>query len=612
MRYFVQIDLKKQLVNSFSFKNTVIKEFLTNENYFSPEKYLSVTTLSYDRNVAGLLEKNWHNPIYNDNEYFLFVGGSVLYRNKLIETNNYAPSPADICKIILKYGDGHYEYLKGNYYIIFLEKANMEISIFSSPMFMHPAFFALKEGAFTFSNSLEALSEQNKLTIDNQGLVEFSLFDHCINGRTLYNELKSIQGGTCTILNKNGYNTKTVYDITKWYSPNPISKKQALIQIQKSLKTSISAWINSTDKFNVSLTGGFDGRLNFSFIEESQYYRLVTRSYGLKGSSQITIPNAIAHKLGFKSEPIYLDGKFEERISELGLKSIFITGGISGFNRAMYPYAYNIMKDFSRSCMLGQCDMIRPLFNNPAGVVFNEFSDAIFFEDFNSFKNKYYSFRENSFIDKSYYTDEIMNNIYNEVKNCYIIPYKNLSVNLRYYFFMLKESLMKYWHTEFHLVDIFVDDYVSFADLDYLEQLFNSKYAGIYKGLLAKSQFARKSPHDLYVDLMSLNNNKLNYIKNDRNIKPGWLKFGMLGWLFSAFHKKMYSIKKNKNDTFDAENWFRKFIEQNQGEILKSNSVFNEKTVKEFINVVNSDQGMTYRFNRMVSLKLWLQKSGIQ
>lgn len=613
MRYFIAINLDKKQNNNFAFKKLSIYEYLKVENNQILDDYINIATLNYLRDKPGLLEQNWDNPVFNNSDYCLFIGGSILYRNK-IDSKRIAPSPEEVFNILIDSGNDHYNYFKGNYYLLLLDKKLMFINIYSSPMFMHPAFYSITNNQFIFSNSIEAINSYTDLTLDKQGLVEFSLFDHCLFDRTIYNEVKSIQGGTLLEFKNGKVNYILIYDIAKkWYTKQPKSRKESLPAIQKSLKKSISSWSKCAGKFNISLTGGFDGRLNLSFIDKAQYPNLISRNYGMKGSSQINIPNEISKKLGFENGPIYLDDDFEQKMPDLGLKSILLTGGITGFNRAMYPYAYNKMKDFSRSCLLGQCDMIRPLKNNPAGVVFNDFSNSIFFETFENFKGHYNKFATTSFINKSLYTEEIMHNIYNAIKTSYIESYNNLPEKLQFYFFLLKESLMKYWQTEFHLVDIFVDDYVSFGDLDYLELLFDSKYAGIYKGLLAKNQLFRKSPHDLYVDLMSLNNNRLNFIKNDRNIKPGWLKYGKPGWLFAAIMKKYNDISKDKNpnDTFNAEKWFKIFTDTQKANILEEKKEFNIINLKTYLEKENLDSGMYYRFNRMVSIKLWLSKSGI-
>lgn len=612
MRFFLSIDLNKNINKAYSFQNTVIAKHLKIEKKYNPDQNINLTTLFYERQKPGLIEKNWNSPFYNDGQYFIFTAGSVLYRNTY-KNDQSVPDPKEILAILLEYGDDHYKVIKGNYYLVFLDKSEMKVSIYSSPMFMHPAFYSYIDNNLIVSNYIESFKEYIPLSIDEQGIVEFSLFDHSIYNRTIYKEIQNIPGGHLITFQNYQIECHIVYDIARWFTSRPKSREDSLILIKNTLNASLNDYINNTDLFNISLTGGFDGRLNFSFIDEADYPRLQAMSYGMRGSKQISVPETISKKLGFNYKPVFLDDNFESAYSELGHASIDLTCGVTGFNRAVYPYAYNIIKDYSRSCIIGQCDMIRPLYNNPAGAIFNDFSHAIFFDDFNSFKQNVLNFSCKAFIEKDWFTEKIIKNIYDEIEERYIKNYLYLNKKLQFYFFMLKESIMKYWHTEFHLVDIFVDDYVSFADLDYLELLFASEYAGIYKGLLANNQFERRKGQDLYVDLMSINNNKLNNFYLDRGFKPSWLKYGTSGWLGAAVAKKIKSsmTASKYNDTFNTERWSSLFYKQNQDHILSNSYYFNMYNIKKSIKEAQNDNGNSYRFNRAISLKLWLEKLGL-
>lgn len=609
MRYVVSINFNKEQVKSYSFREEEISKFLTKEQTFNPESYIQITTINYEREKAGMIEKNWQEPFYNDQKHFIFIGGYILFRNNLNKENKI-PTPKEILDFILKYGDEHYKYLKGLYYVLILDKKKSKATIYSSPMFMHPAYFFYKKDLIVFTNYLSAIKHYFSITIDQQSLLEYLLFDHCIHTRTIYKEVKLIPGGHSIQFENGGVTERLDYDVSYWFNENPIKRKDALDGINNTLKNAIYQYLGHTDTFNISLTGGFDGRLNFSFIEKNLYPRLHAFSYGKKGSMQLIIPERISEKLGFRYKPIILDEEFERYYSNLGLLSIYLTCGITGFNRAVYPYSYNIIKNFSRSCIVGQCDMIRPLYNNPAGVIFNEHSNSIFFSDYYNFKEKVMNFWVKSIVNMDLFNENYLQNIYEEILMRYINPYKHLSNKLRFYFFLLKESLMKYWHTEFHLVDIFVDDYVPFSDLDYLELLFNSEYAGIYKGILAKNQFQRRKGQDLYIDLMRMNNDSLNKFYNDRGFKPEWLKYGTLGWLLSGIAKKFNNFKKRKvtNDTFSPIRWSKIFYQDNFEIINKPSDIFITNEFIKRLKENNNDLENHYRFNRLLSTKIWLNK----
>jgi len=273
----------------------------------------------------------------------------------------------------------------------------------------------------------------------------------------------------------------------------------------------------------------------------------------------------------------------------------------------MYPYGYGKVNDFSRNCILGQCDMIRPLYTNPAGAIFNSFSHEIFYNnDPRNFLEACLKISRSGFLTESLFSEEITNKIYQSIRKAYIQPYSELSNDERYYFFLMKESMLKFWHTECHLVDLFVNDFISFSDLDYLEVLSQSEYFGLYKGIFASNQFKRRNGQDLYADLMHLNNDDLNEIIVDRLYKPKWIRKGLPGYFMIALGKIKANYRKRKmgNDTFAGAEWSELFYREFESEIKKDVMFFNSENLK---NKCPYSENNTYRYDRHISLKLWLQ-----
>ena len=535
-----------------------------------------------------------------------------MYRLSEIEKiGKVVPTPKEVFEIIIREGDNHYQYLKGSYYILLFIKSKGHVIIYSSPMFLFPVFFTFKSGFLVFSNILEfVLKEINPIEINEQGLVEFALFDHPIGMNTIYKDVYSMTGGSRIDINENQVKETVAYDIAKWIHKKPKSRRETLLEINNILNRVINNYQSNVKKFNISLTGGFDGRLNFSIIKPQDYNRLQAFSYGKSGSLQLSVPIEISKKMRFKYKAVKLDDEFVHQYAELGYETIMLTGGLTPFMRANYLYGYGKIKDFSRNCILGQCDMIRPLFTNPAGSIFNKYSHDIFYKKNKSdFLNDYSQLKEKSFLKSDLFTTEMAEMIYQNVKNRYITNYSQFNDNERYFLFLYKESMMKFWNTECHVVDLLVDDFISFADLDYLEALSSSEYFGLYKGIFAANQFRRRRAHDLYIDLMSINNNKLNNFKTDRFFKPKWLKYGFLG-LIVAYYGKYLSKKRNKklgNDTFGGVNWSKTFYDRYQSEISRESKIFNLRNIS---NKLCSDDS-TYRLNRHLSLKLWFDYIGI-
>jgi hypothetical protein len=566
-------------------------------------------TYAYETNDKSIVEANWDKPFYFNDEYFLFIGGHVFYRiNEADLTGKYIPSPEEVLKIILRLDGNHFIALKGNYHIVLFNRKTRSVSIYSSPLSLYPAWYFKEDGRLTISNMMESLLKMKKeVLVDTRGLIEFSIFDHYIGAGTLYKDIFQLESGHKITISENEETKVMFYDISKWKTNKLLGRKESLYKIDSVLKRHISEFTGSVRKFNISLTGGFDGRLNFSFIDKQDYPRLQAFSYGMKGSLQIQIPESISRKLDFRYKGVFLGDDFKERYTNLGMNSILFSGGVTPFIRAMYPYGYGNVNDFSHNCILGQCDMIRPLYTNPAGAIFNSFSHDIFYNnDPRKFIDSSLKISKSGFLTENLFTEEIIYNIYQSIRNAYIQPYPELSNNERYYFFLMKESMLKFWHTECHLVDLFVNDFISFSDLDYLEVLSHSEYFGLYKGIFASNQFKRRNGQDLYADLMHLNNDDLNEIIVDRLYKPKWIRKGLPGYFMIALGKIKANYRKRKmgNDTFAGAEWSELFYREFESEINKDVMFFNSENLKNKWPYYDNN---TYRYDRHISLKLWLQ-----
>jgi len=604
MRFYARFSLSKniKLIEPFS-KPDWVPKVLQHHRFFVSENY-SIDCFMYEISKPSIVEQNWENPIFETDSYLLFVAGSVYFR--LAERDvpgDYVPRPKEIFDMVIKNKENIHTRLKGNFYLVLYHKDSCSVEIYSAPLAVNPAWYTIKDGVLHVSNIVESLIQtRGGLDFDPRGLYEFSLFDHCLKDRTIYKEIFMLEGGKKLQIDHQSVIKRDSYDINKWFTNNPAKRSESLDKIDYALKRHIGEFTRSSEQYNTSLTGGYDSRLNLAYIPEKDYSRMQTLSYGKAGSNQLKIPYLIASKLGFAHNGVVLGDDFQSNYANLGMQSILYSGGVSPFIRAMYPYAYGKVASFSRSCMLGQCDMIRPLsISQPAGAIYNDFSFNVFF----SHGEEEFKKIASDLISTGYINPELLSGvnpqeIYHDIVNEHLNTYSDMDIKSKYWFFLYKESMLKFWHTECHLVDIFVNDFISFSDLDYIEALTASKYCGIYKGLFETRNYKKLGAHDIYVDLMAINNDKLNYIISDRFYKPMWYKYTPIGHLFIAYGKfKQTHYRKQGNDTFMGNQWHHLFIDAHKGIIDARDSIIN-------LNRHPYNSESDYRKNRFISLKIWL------
>jgi len=579
------------------------------EQFSYKSRNATITTYTYEISKPSIVEQNWNYPIYENDNHLLFIGGSVYYRNTQSKIHHkYVPMPREIYDMLVSHGNNIYDHIKGDYYLVLYSKQSRKVQIYVSPFALYPAWYTIDKGVLYVSNILELLVKiKGDINFDNRGLIEFAMFDHCIGGRTIYENVKMFEGGYSYEFVGAAHTKKICYDIADWYHEKPLSMADSLHSIDYNLKKHINEFSKSCNKYQVSLTGGYDGRLNFAYISDNDYNHMNTFSYGMNGSLQIEIPKMVTRKIGATHNAVYLGRDFEDKFSNLGFDTIKMSGGLTPYNRAMYPYAYEQASAFSRNLILGQCDMIRPLSDHqPAGAIYNEFNKSIFFSNNpKEFVNRYNELKKTGFLKASVYQGVSPEEIYNDIYKRYISPYGHFNMKQKFYFFLYKEAMLKFWHTECHMVDLYVNDFISFSDLDYIESLYSSQYCGLYKGIFRSSMITRRTAHNLYVDLMTINNNKLNNLITDRFFSPKWYKYKPLGYFFMYYGKtKQRKYYKQKgNDTFRSAAWSNKFVKAFRQKIDVENDLI---SISSYDNRDCYMMDNDYRRNRFISLKLWV------
>ena len=106
---------------------------------------------------------------------------------------------------------------------------------------------------------------------------------------------------------------------------------------------------------------------------------------------------------------------------------------------------------------------------------------------------------------------------------------------------------------------------------------------------------------------MTINNNQLNDILTDRFFKPKWLKYGYLGLIIAALGKKKVSKRKLQlgDDTFGGRDWSNGFYKC-YPQIKEKSRIITMNDNNPYVD------NNTHRYDRHVSLKLWLDYLGIK
>jgi len=500
-------------------------------------------------------------------------------------------------------------YIKGSFVLIIYDERDNDLICISDKLNVLPIYYAFKNGVFIFSSAIKPILDSGFVSarIDKTAIIEFAIFDYPLGSKTYYEDIAMLDYGTLLQANNKGIRTARYFAVDHLFQEKLMKKKESLQALGELLHENINLYASHKEKFLVSLTGGFDGRMNLALIDRSPD-DFLCYSYGMPGSRQISVPMEISQRLNISYKPIYLDKEFEEQYEDCALKAVFFSDGTAPILRADYPYAYKRLMEFSDIAITGLfgSEILRPLRN--LGTQVNDNSGRLFMgDDFDTDLKNICEYEKK----RLYLKPELFKECFEELRTCvwenYFATYRNKDKLTRFYIFFIGEGVRKYFMQEIRIERVFVTTYFPYFDSDLVSLIFKTQFAGMYNGALKQSPFGRRNAQSLYAYLISRYKPALGDIITDRGYKPKDLlsAFSYIKILPGYLKTKKY-YKKVKNDTFNAERW-TDFIFSKSAELMKKETpIFPGTLIEKYENGQNITEN--YYFSRIFSLKYWFEK----
>lgn len=560
-------------------------------------------------------ENEFSNSYFEDNKMVFIVIGKVYYRNSNMNKTKGQLSAAEVCKLV----DSNNEHLliKGNYCYIRISKDSSEVLICNSPYGVIPINYSQQQNTLIISSSLTFIKDTIKTkTVNNTALVNIALFDTILGDNTLIREIKQVQYGKKIYFNNDKVETQRYYKHYEHFLNPPIKRKDCINDLSNILKENAQHFPDER-KFLMGLTGGYDCRMNFSLIPSKHYKNIVAYTYGLSESIEIKVAEKIAKKYSLNYKKIILEDNYEKEYINNADEVLRLGDGFTPFMRANYYYAHKQLSILSNECLTGMygSEFIKPMHVLEDSVTINRSTvEAFFSNDILKSIEDYFERVKNSsdnYFNKSVFSNEALNETLELINEEYISGLEKLNKEQRIFYFYLNEGMRKYFMELIRIDKMFVEHYIPYLDLDFLELLLKTEYAGVNNNIFNESVIKRRKGQLLYVDVINKFKPELNNIKVDRGYKPKYLRSD-LGWLYITagyfLGKKLTKLIKG-NTTFNTKKW-KTLLVGSDIEFLKSrsnyfNDLLNEKFVRgDFLK-------NEHKYGRHYSIKKWLQISNL-
>jgi len=547
-----------------------------------------------------LHRRKWTDSFAEDSDLMLWIFGFVFTNQSYAASQGENPRKLNAQELlaIRRTHPGYYrDAIKGSYVLILYDKKENVIELVTDRLNVLPLYYAYADGRLVVSSNTAMILKNIWVNreIDPLSMAMQGLFDYMLGEHYFFKGIRRCENARIYRFSKEGMSREAFWDVSELYHETLLPKNESLNLLAEQLKKNVALYTSDTDKFLLSLTGGFDGRTNLAVLDRPKEDYLCY-SYGMPGSKQIRVPQDIAKKLDIHYRPIELETEFLDSYYENSKLASYFSNGTAPIGFCNIPYAFKKLSAYSDTIITGLfgSEILRPIHNN--GIQINDKAFDIFLSDDSSEglekalqKVKRLNLIESRLLSDSY--DGLLA-YFNEH---YFQKYQKFDSLTRLFFFTIQEGIRKYFSQEISIERVFVSTRFPYFDTDLVDLIYKTSWAGMYNGFLGESKFKRRKGQMLYAHIMKKYKPELGKILLDRGYCSNDLllpfPINYLKVAFGVYCAKKYMKNANGNDTFKTEVWSKEPLKQ----ILEKPNTISENVFANRLE--NALQSHTEKFN---------------
>jgi asparagine synthetase B (glutamine-hydrolysing) len=492
---------------------------------------------------------------------------------------------------------------------VIYDEPNKKVLVINCKTGLIPVFYVQHNGYFIFSSKLGSILKSRlvKPDINYDTIIESLLFNYPISNNTHVKNISQLESSSIIGIFENTFRKFKYWDFTELFKLESISKKESVDLIDNTLKNVISKISKTDNHIATTLTGGWDGRLVLSYLNNIPKDKILLYSFGSKNSPDIVIPEIISKKLGYQYQPFILDDTYlEENFINSAKKTIINSDGFVTFTRAHYYHTLmNVGKMTDRVLSGNGGSNILKNVNKP-GMVFNHNLLPLFSNGFSkdSIRNVY----RNNHIENFVFTDNNqLDRLINNIQESEVLRDNSFTKNQVFYHFLLSNIERKYFGMEIASYSSRLHNLSPFFDDDFLHALAQTQYIGYKNDFLKGDLLSKEKISKLYANLIKRNTPELMSFSSDKG-------FSLSELTNPIFYPKIVFRKYIKNKLFrpkPADNYnthvtYSQFFHTLPNHGLKDDEFIN------FQNLQSAFESNSYSHNKsffasLLSIFYWIQ-----
>ena len=418
-----------------------------------------------------------------------------------------------------------FEKISGHYIIAYWDENSKKFGLFNSSFGMMPLYYAIKNNCLYFSSRLKSFIDAKLFPIDlnKNAILQYLIFNYVVSNDSFIKDVKLLPASTHIFSHEKEWSVVR-YDNHHWLFNAPtVSFSEGEKLLDEALGEIISHYSELYKPFCCSITGGFDSRLNLSYLNNLGESDLFTYTYGKKSHSDMKVSAMLAKKVGVSHLPVFLDDDFVNSYVELAESCIQLSDGIRAANRGHYLLmAYRITEFGGKIAISGNCaSNLMKIVVKPSSA-YNKYVIGLFKGDGalpDCASDVYKSF----FLENPWIKEISNKEVFVEsIRNSEILTSKELNTSKRFYHYLLTNCERKYFGAEIASYASYIYNYSPFIDSDFIRIFAQTPYYGGHYNFLESNLLLRNKPVRLYAKLMKKNDSILARFTSGRGYPVTW------------------------------------------------------------------------------------------
>lgn len=529
---------------------------------------------------------------------YYIIGDFILPSGGQKEINEY------ISKFFNDFSPEKLRESRGNFYIIEHDREKQCIKVFNSIMSILPVYYYVHDDAIWVSSRKDLIVKYSNQSfiINKKYILEHILFGYAFQNETLFINVNLLATNHYLSIN-NGKSTQISHtDITDYYSGNAYPWRKSLEHLSDLFINRIAGYLPDQPYYS-SLTGGLDGRTLLA-VGLYKQKNITTYSYGSQLDRDVTVPSYISAQIGVNYEPFILDKKYAaEHFMNNAKQAGRLTEGSLRFSRAAYMYIAETLASSTDHLVSGNfgSELMRTM-RMPGNLISQVVFDIFESNSEKQFIQKIRNSPRIKYLDISFFKNEFENIIF----DC--ITYKNsfpddLSLNQKFYKYLLEEVFRKYFGPEIVLMNQYFVNRTPFLDFPFMTELFKSELAGCNGSYKVSNPIDRFKGQALYPHIIKKSYPGLLKYKLDRGYSPGEF-LSRLGYLNIAFGYYLRKVRVRGNK-YTQPTYNELAFTQNEDKLKQIKYYYPFVNIKSFKEVLRNSTWKSDHINFNIHISLF-------